>query len=270
MKIPSIIFDPNWWKTELNERPENHVGPAYIFGATTLAVTALWGKFYALTFVGTAALSYPWCHRQVSYLMYLDVQETAYAVAIVGVQLINMQFPHLSQVSLFLSIVLAYSLTIRGIKLRQILYNHESEIEKLKDLNTKLKEQTDALDKSSTELEEALAALNQQIFDRSDLRKKGQTLNEKLQELKRICQSWMNEKEQVKKIDENDQKIAFQTTLISGNVSKLSKLTEDLKAANEKLNDLIASAKQGEQQAQEELKNFHAWMITLLGKHQER
>lgn len=270
MKISSIIFDFTWWKTELNEHPENHVGPAYIFGATTFIVTAVWGKFYALAFVGTSAVTYPWCHRQIAYLMYLDVQETAYAVAIVGVQLINMQFPHLSQVSLFLSVVLAYVLTIRGIKLRQILHNNQIEIEKLNGLNTDLKKQTDALDQSSTELGEALATLNQQIFDRSDLRKKGQTLNEKLQELKRICQSWISEKEQIKQLDENDQKIAFQTALISGNISKLSKLTEDLKTANEKLQSILAIATQDEKQVQEGLKQFQDWLTTLLDKHRER
>lgn len=270
MKIPSIILDLNWWKTEFNEHPEEHVAPAYIFGATTFVVTAVWGKFYALAFVGMAAITYPWCHRQVAYLMYLDVHETAYAVAVIGIQLFNMHFPNLSHVSLFMAVALAYSFTTRGIKLRQILHKHQMEIEKLKGLNTQLKEQTDALDKNSTELEEALASLNQQIFNRADLRKKGQTLNEKLQELKRICQTWMSEKEQIKQLDENDQKISFQTTMINGNISKLSKLTEDLKAANEKLNAVIESAKQGEQQAQSALKLFQDWLANLLDKHRER
>ena len=80
----------------------------------------------------------------------------------------------------------------------------------------------------------------------------------------------MSEKEQIKQLDENDQKISFQTTMINGNISKLSKLTEDLKAANEKLNAVIESAKQGEQQAQSELKLFQDWLTNLLDKHRER
>ncbi len=288
MKIPSISFSVEWWLTELKEHPQNHIGPACVSAATTLLVGVIWGRYQALLFVCLAAASYPLTHHQIEYLMYLDVHETVYAVAIVGIQLFCMQFPYLSQWGLPMSVALAYSCTVRGMRLRAILQEQRLAIDKLSNLNHTLKEQTDLLVENSTNLEQALKKLAEEVLKKNELVQVEQetrdqkeetvvkinqdyaALNQKLKSLTDICQKFIEAKgvdEQLIEMDKNGQAIQRQTAQINLKNKELDSVIKNLQNANEKFNDLIEKAKGSEEKVREALKQFHQWLLSLNKPH---
>jgi len=272
MNIQSLILNIDWWKKEWKENKEDHYAPACMMGGTTALAMTYWGKLHAVGFLTTAVLSYPLFHSQIEYLTYLDVHETTFAVALVGIQFFKLSFP----VRLFFSVSLAYAMTMRGMKLRDAMHKLKSEIQKHVQLNEELKTQVSSLDRNMLALDQALTKLIHEVLQKKPaavgqpgdvvIEMDFRQINEQIRSLTKSCNLLIQDKglaEQFKTMDDNNKEIAFQTKLIQGYVDQIRKLKSCLETANQKFKDLIERAQRGEIQLRDELQTFHQWLLEI-------
>jgi exonuclease VII small subunit len=271
MNVQALLFNTDWWKKEFNENRSAHYAPGAVMGGTTALVMIYWGKYYALGFLTTAILSYPFFHSSIEYLTYLDVHETTFAVAIVAIQFFDLHFP----LRLFLSVALAYSLTMRGMKVRDVMRKLNREIQEHMELNKKLEAQITSLDENVKALDAALTKLCKEVLKRETvLSRNGDVvldmdysqLKAQMKMLTETFNKWMADKslaDQVAKLDANNQKIAFQTALIEGNNNKIKTLTTTLEEANQKMQALLQRAGTNEALLRNELTAFHKWLLDI-------
>ncbi len=273
-----------WWRAELKERPQDHKGPALVLVITTVVINALWGKGSALGFVCVTIATYPFAHYQIEYLLFLDAHETAYAVAVVGIQVFATQFPLFSAWALPLSVALASAMTVRGMRIRHLLQQQKRLLDELKVLNIKLTQQVGSLTQNSIALQSALAALkdkthkkkeSEQQHDRE--RKEHQAvilqveadytlINAMLAELTSLCQLATEESgitKQLLSVDENQQRLAQLTSDIELKNQRLTIITQQLEHANAQFEALIQRALKGEEQIQQGLEQFRTWALSL-------
>jgi DNA-binding HxlR family transcriptional regulator len=277
MKLESLI-NLHWWQKELKDNPKAHYAPLCMMGGTTALVTAYWGRYHALGFLTTAVLSYPFFHSQIEYLTYLDVHETTFAVAIVAIQFFNISFPF----RLFLSVALAYSITVRGMKIREAMHKLGDEIKKHAKLNEELQRQVSSLDSNMQELDKALNKLIGEVLqkktisakEKETLAKEGSVAVEldfrqikmQINELTGLCNKLIEDKnlsEQLKKMDDNNGRIQLQTKIIEGHLTKIGKLESQIKEANDKLLALVDRAGTNEALLKQELQSFHQWLLEI-------
>lgn len=273
-----------WWRAELKERPQDHKGPALVLVITTVVINALWGKSSALGFVCVSIATYPFAHYQIEYLLFLDAHETAYAVAVVGIQVFATQFPLFSAWALPLSVALASAMTVRGMRIRHLLQQQKKLLEELKDLNTKLTQQVGSLTQNSIALQQALTALKKKTHNKKvaeqqqDLERRQHQevvvqveadytrINDMLAELTSLCQLAAQEggiAKQLLSVDENQQRLAQLTSDIEIKNRRLTTITQQLEHANAQFEALIQRALQGEEQVQHGLEQFRTWALSL-------
>ena len=271
MKIPTFSDYLDLWRVERDAGLRNHIGPLSVTAATTLLVGMVWGKHQALYGVCVAVVVYPLTRQRVCYLMFLDLHETTYAVAVVGIQLCSMQFPTLAQWRLLMSVALAYAFTIRGMRIRQALQNQGTEINNLQSLNSTLGQQTAALSDNTKRLKEALTTLYCTLgLQEHSIQALASTEHEevcqKMAALIELCEKLSREgnlQEQTQKIDANIQHLQAQTAQLEANNGQLEKVIQKLRAAEAQFQQLIQQAGQGEAQVRKCLEQFHTWLLQL-------
>ncbi len=284
MEIPSISYVFNWYEKEFKERSEEHIGPACIMLATTVIIAKVWGKHSAFGFICLELVTYPFHHRQIVYLMYLEAHETAYAVAVVGIQVFCMKFPLLSHVGLPMSVALGCSYVMRGMEIRRYQKELQAEISRLNQLNGELREKVTSLSENCSQLKGSLEILADQVLKKKELvvqvqeahkRKEDVTIEidtdfselvTTITELNTVCQNYIKEKsiqEQLNKMDTNAIEIAKQAALIRTQSAALESILAGLKEANQKFQDLVDRAEKNEGEVQTELQRFREWVLNL-------
>lgn len=278
------IYPLEWWKSEYKNHLRDHIGPLSILGATTALVTIVWGKYLALGFVCVAIITYPFSHRQIVYLMFLDAHETVYATAVISIQVFRMKFPLLDQWTLPMSVALAYAITVRGMRLRQLMQKQTSQIGELQNLSRQLTAQVDSMTRHASTLKESLTTLKKTIRKRDDVVERQNTaaetrnetviaveadyerINAYLKELTELCQVALEESgllKQLSVIDTNNQTLAEQAEMIELKNKVLNALIVSLHEGNSKFHDLIARAQQGEINLQQELSSLREWFTQV-------
>lgn len=274
----------DWWKEELEKRPDDHKGPALVLAVTTVVINALWGKSSALSFVCLSVVTYPFAHYQIDYLLFLDAHETAYAIAVVGIQIFATQFPLFSPWALPLSIALASAITVRGMKIRHLLQKQKENVTELSGLNTTLTGQVSSLTENVKALQAALTALKEKISKKKTAEKTHTEvsnqheevviqvetdyvqINQMLTELTSLCQVAAEETgitNQLASVDEHNQKLAQLNSTLQIKNRDLEEASEKLKQANEKFEELISRSLEGEDEIKKGLESFRQWALSL-------
>jgi methyl-accepting chemotaxis protein len=267
MKILSIYLDS--WKTEWNQPPCSHMGPLGVTAATTLLIGMVWGKHQALSGACVAVIVYPLTRARISYLMFLDLHETVYAVAVVGIQLCSIRVPQLAQWKLLMSIALAYALTIRGMRIRQALQDQGTEISTLQGLNVTLQAQIDTLSDHTRQLKAALETLHQTLGLQSSLVQaldngEREALCLQMKALTEYCHTLCKNgslREMRDQIDATAQQMQKQAADFEATNEQLVKIVQKLHAAEAKFQELIQKAGQDADQVRACLLQFHEWLL---------
>ena len=96
----------NWWKTEIEERPYELVGPFSVIGGTAFLVRMVWGKQMGVWFMPIALCIYPSLHSSVREYMVLDQKKVAQLAKCLVIPLFCIAVPSTTRILMSLHIVL--------------------------------------------------------------------------------------------------------------------------------------------------------------------
>ena len=173
--LTTYIIRIEWWKTEMQERPYDHIQSAKVLVGAAVITTFFWGKLAGVNFILVAFLTYPLSYKHIQYFSYLDY-ETAQAAACIAIPILCQQIPMMSYSSMPLHCALAFSIWNRGQKLYESHCQSAQEIDRLRQTNQKLSEEISHLQTNTEQLEEALKNLLSQINQRQSLQKDKQEI----------------------------------------------------------------------------------------------
>lgn len=287
MNIPylNLIIPLHWWKTELQDHYQDHIGPASIVIVTATLVSYVWGKYTAIGLLTVAVLTYPLSHKQIRYFMFLEAYGTAQAVACVTIPILCSKVPVLSAWSMPLHVALAYSILNREWRLCQSSCNTSQEIHRLTQLNTQLRDQVSSLGVNGKKLEEALSSLmaevkqlhaNSSTSDQLDQQKDQieiqvdfdfKALNEKIERLAALCQTAAQTNglaEQLGQIDTNHQMLEHLTRNCELRNQELQKLTEQITKIKKDLDEVLQKIIQKEVDTQTGLSMVMSWLTAIV------
>ncbi len=265
------------WKTDFNENLPYHPGPACVITATTLLVYKIWGKYYTASFICIAMIARPLYYRQINYLMSLDVHDSMYATALLGIPIFCARFPLSFPFVLTISMALAYSLVIRGIRLRQKLQEHQKLINELNLLNTQLFDRETSLNKNIETLKQDLELLSENLKKKKDLQtsiqntetsiKKAvkqvtgecENLDEYVDGIHQFCNTIFQKKD----LSQTLQNSQPQLQQIITEHKNLDGRAQNLDETREKLMDRLKHLQEEEFQFQNDLKELHAKISTI-------
>ena len=287
MSIPylNLIIPLNWWKTELQDHYQDHIGPASIVIVTATLVSYVWGKYTAIGLLTVAVMTYPLSHKQIRYFMFLEVYGTAQALACVTIPILCSKVPVLSAWSMPLHVALAYSILTREWRLCQSSCNTSKEIDLLTQLNTQLSQQISSLQVNSQKLEEALNNLMTQFVHLQENSSRSSqleeqkdevaiqvdldftALNEKIGRLATLCRTAAQTNglaEQLGQIDTNHQMLEQLTQNCKTKTQELEKLTKQITKIKQDLDEVLQKTIRGEVDTQTGLTLVTSWLTAIV------